>query len=74
MLSNEQIFSYIMATTTNIQCNDGDDIRFILDQMDLYGANLLKQQSAGRHVPPLGHIILVLRQPIFVLFLLKLRA
>ena len=28
--------------------------------------NYLKQQSAGRHVAPLGHIILVLSQPVFL--------
>ena len=36
-----------------------DDVHFVLDQ-----------QSAGRHVDPLGHIILIPSQPIFVLFLL----
>jgi hypothetical protein len=30
--------------------------------LDFYSASLLKQQSAGRHVAPLGHIILILRQ------------
>ena len=45
----------------NFQWND-DDIRFVLDQhteVDLYSARSLKQQSAGRHVAPLGHIILI---------------
>jgi hypothetical protein len=27
----------------------------------------MKQQSAGRHVAPLGHIILIQRQPIYAL-------
>ena len=42
----------------------------VLDQyaeMDFYSANSLKQQSADRHVAPLGHIILILSQPIFAL-------
>ena len=29
----------------------------------------LKQQSAGRHVAPLGHIILIPDQPVFALSL-----
>jgi hypothetical protein len=39
---------------------DDDDFRFVLDQhtkLDLYNASSLKQQSACRHVAPLGHII-----------------
>jgi len=42
----------------------------VLDQhaeLDLYSASSLKQQSAGRHVAPLGHIILIPRQPVFAL-------
>jgi hypothetical protein len=40
-----------------------DDVHFVLDQhaeMDFYSASSLKQQSAGRHVAPPGHIILIL--------------
>jgi len=43
---------------------------FVLDQhaeLDLYSASSLKQQSAGRHVARLGHIILILSQPVFAL-------
>jgi len=39
-----------------------DDVCFVLDQhveLDLHSASSLKQQSAGRHVTPLGHIILI---------------
>jgi hypothetical protein len=39
---------------------DDDEVRFDLDQhaeLDFYSASSLKQQSAGRHVAPLGHII-----------------
>ena len=35
---------------------------FVLDQqaeLDFYSARLLNQQSEGRHVAPLGHIILI---------------
>jgi len=31
--------------------------------LDLYSAISLKQQSAGRYVTPLGHIILIPSQP-----------
>jgi hypothetical protein len=34
----------------------------------IFSASLLKQQSAGKHVAPLGHIILIPSQPVFVLF------
>ena len=47
-----------------------DDVHFVLDQhdkMDFYSASLLKQQSLGRHIAPLGHVILIARQPVFVL-------
>jgi transposase len=43
-----------------------DEVRLVLDQhveLDFYSASSLKQQSAGRQVAPLGHIILILRQP-----------
>jgi hypothetical protein len=44
-----------------------DDVCFALDQqagLNLYSASSLKQQSAGRHVAPLGHIILILSQQV----------
>jgi hypothetical protein len=68
---NEQFVSYIMegTCTSYIQWND-DDVRFVLDQhtkLDFYSASSLKQQSAGRHVAPLRHIILILSQPVFAL-------
>jgi hypothetical protein len=43
---------------------------FVLDQhaeLDFYCASSLKQQSVGWHVTPLGHIILILSQPVFAL-------
>ena len=45
-----------------------DEVRFVLDQhaeLDLYSASSLKQHFAGRHVAPLGHIILISNQPLF---------
>ena len=36
-------------------------------ELDFYSANSLKQQSAGIHVAPLGHIILIPSQPVFTL-------
>jgi hypothetical protein len=44
----------------NVQWED-DEIRFVLDQhaqLDLYSASSPTQQSADRHVAPLGHVIL----------------
>jgi hypothetical protein len=49
---------------------DDDEVRFVLDQfalLDFYSARSLKQQSARRHVAPLGHIILIPGQPVFAL-------
>jgi len=65
----QQFFSYIMARTSYYQWDD-DEVRFILDQhaeLDFYSASSLKQQSAGRHIAPLGHIILVPSQPVFAI-------
>ena len=39
-----------------------DEVRFVLDQhaeLNLYSASSLKQQSVGKHVAPLGHIIMI---------------
>jgi len=35
--------------------------------LDFYSASSLQQQSADRHVAPLGHIIPILSQPFFAL-------
>jgi hypothetical protein len=53
----------------NFQWND-DEVHFVLDQhteLDFYSASSLKQQSAGRHIDPLGNIILIPSQPVFAL-------
>jgi hypothetical protein len=47
-------------------------MRFVLDQqvlLEFDSGSTLKQQFIGRHVAPLGHVILILRQPIVVLTL-----
>jgi hypothetical protein len=49
---------------------DDNEVRFVLDQhavLDFYSASLPKQQSVNRHVAPLGHIIPIPCQPVFVL-------
>jgi hypothetical protein len=49
---------------------DDDEARFVLDQhaeLDFYSASSLKQQSAGKHVALLGHIIMIPSQPVFAL-------
>ena len=54
-----------------------DAVRFVLHQraeLDFYSASSQKQQSAGRHVAPLGHIILITSQPVFALSPLMMRA
>jgi hypothetical protein len=46
-------------------------MRFTLFQtntlLDFNSVSSLKQQLAGRHVAPLGHIILIPSQPVFAL-------
>jgi hypothetical protein len=70
--NNSAIFQLYQLTwweQVNFQWND-DEVHFVLDQhaeSDFYSAISLKQQSAGRHVAPLGHIILILSQPVSAL-------
>jgi len=69
LMPTQQFSSYIMGRTSYIQWND-DDVCFVLDQhaeFDFYSASSLKQQSADRHVAPLGHIILIPSQAAFAL-------
>ena len=67
---NQHFFSYVSwQEQVNFQWDD-DEVRFVLDQhveLDFYIASSLKQQSADRHVAPLGHIILIPSQPVFAL-------
>ena len=55
-----------MPWWVNFQWDD-DVIRFILDQHAEWDASSLKQQTTGRHVAPLRHIILILSKPVFAL-------
>ena len=70
LTANQQFFSYVSCQEqVNFQWDD-DEVRFVLDQhveLDFYIASSLKQQSADRHVAPLGHIILIPSQPVFAL-------
>jgi hypothetical protein len=69
-LTSIQPFSAISCREqVNIQWDD-DEVRFVLDQhteLDFYSVSSLKEQSAGRHVAPLRHIILIPSQPVFAL-------
>jgi anti-anti-sigma regulatory factor len=54
----------------NFQWDDDDEICYVLDkhaELDFYSASSLKQQFTDRHVAPLGHIILILSQPVLTL-------
>ena len=70
--ANSAFFSAISwREQVNFQWDD-DEVRFVLDQhaeLDFNSASSLKQQPAGRHVTPLGHIILIPSQPVFALSL-----
>jgi hypothetical protein len=58
----------MMARTSYIQWNDGD-VHFVLDQhaeLDFNSVSSLKQQSASRYVAPIGHVIVIPSQPVFV--------
>ena len=50
--------------------NDDDEGRLVLDphvKLNFHSSSSLKQQSAERHVAPLGYIILIPSQPVFAL-------
>jgi len=71
--SNSAISAWSRREQVNFQWDD-DEVRFVLDQhneFDLYSASSLKQRSAGRHITPLVHIILI---PSLCSFSLMLRA
>jgi len=60
-----------MVPFTKLICHQTDnDVRFALNQhawFDFYSVHSLKQQSAGRHVTPLGYNILIPSHPVVVL-------
>ena len=47
-----------MARTSYTRSNY-NDVRSVLDLLDLYSDSSLKQKSAGVHVAPLRHVILI---------------
>jgi hypothetical protein len=73
-------FPSISWREVNFQWDD-DEVRFVLeqhaelvhffhnhqDELDVYSASSLKQQTAGGHVAPLWQIILILSLPVFTL-------
>ena len=69
----EQFFNNIMTEqiADDDDDEDADDVLFISNQyinvlkLNFYSATLLKQQSSGRHVVTLRHIILIPSQPVF---------
>jgi len=66
-----------MMRTLQVTFQWDDDIRFALDQhalLDFYSASSLKQQSTGRHVASLVHIILIASHQSFSLLLLLITA
>ena len=69
-MSEWLLFNAKMSNFSAISWWNNDDVLIVLDQhaeLDFYSASSLKQQSAGRHVAPLGHIILIPSQPVFAL-------
>ena len=71
--SIQQLFSISWREQVNVQWDD-DKVSLIPDQhaeLNFDCASALKQHSAGRHVAPLGNIILIPRQPQSLLFLLN---
>ena len=67
---SEQFFRYTMARTSYSLVRWYIDICFVLDQredLDVWRASSLKQQSIYRHVAPLEPIALIMCQPVFVL-------
>ena len=68
--ANSAIFQ-LYHGENKFQWDDDDEVRFVLDQhaeYDVYSASSLKQQSAGRHATQIGHIVLILSQPVFALY------
>jgi hypothetical protein len=66
------VSEWFLLSAKIVQLYHDDDVRSVLDQyalLNLYKASSLKQQSADRHVIPLGHIILIQSQPVFALSL-----
>ena len=66
LTTNQQDGSYIIARSRYLRCDD-NDVHIALDKLAylvFQSVSSLKQQSAGRYVAPLGHIILIADQPV----------
>jgi hypothetical protein len=66
--NQDNVSAILWREQVNFQWDD-DEVHFVQDQhaeLDFYSAS---SQSADRHVVPLGHIILILSQPVFLLML-----
>ena len=70
MLNANSAMFHLYHGEINLLFIDDDEVRFVLDhhtELDFYSASALKQQSVGRRIAPLGHIILIPGQPVFAL-------
>ena len=71
LFNAKRVIFQLIVRISYIQWDD-DDVCFVLDQhaqLDFYSPSSVKQQSASRYVTPLGHIILILNQPVLLLLL-----
>ena len=70
-MPNQQFFQLYHGENKLINFQwDDDEVCFVLDQhvkLDVYSASSLKQQSPGRYVAPLEHIIPIPSQAVFAL-------
>jgi hypothetical protein len=69
LLSNSNFSAILWQEKVNFQWDDDESALYQTNMLNwyLYSASSLKQQFAGRHVAPLGHIILIPSQPVFSL-------
>jgi len=66
LMLTQQFCCYVMLRTSYCQWVDG--VCFVLDQNTWLDFSCqLKQRSMGIHITPLGHIILILSQPVLAL-------
>jgi hypothetical protein len=70
LIPNKLFSAISWQEQVTIWWDDDDDVHFEPDQhaeLDIYIASSLKQQSDGRHVAPLEHIILFPSQQVVAL-------
>jgi len=73
-MPSDQFFSYIMARKSLHLDEMMMSIKITARLIGFINASLLKQQSMGRHIAPLGHIILIQSQQVFAFYSLMLHA